>query len=312
MLSVGRAQLTLRKVENATWARLLKSSKKLPNMHVWWTMREKLEKEEAAANSSPAPSASTLPAVVTTATPTPSESSVTISVGGDAAPIVVQVASASPTAEAGSATPSKGTTASKTSVPSVLNDRDDEVLEAEDEEAPAATVVASTPSRSKKPTSVKKAPTTESAAARRRRLAQEKAKGSKAGGPATATPFPTPGQDGGAFGLGKSFTTAQLYGQLAGSIEARRYAALKEDEDAERDEMAKVDAWVRQQKSLVNKNFPDEESRSLERVRIDEMGRYKRAEAREAIQFKRKETIAKYDKEASDLQEQLNFKPDGK
>lgn len=35
MLSVGRVQLTLRKAENGTWPRLLKSSKKLAHMHVW-------------------------------------------------------------------------------------------------------------------------------------------------------------------------------------------------------------------------------------------------------------------------------------
>jgi hypothetical protein len=35
MLSVGRVQLTLKKAENGTWPRLLKSSKKLAHMHVW-------------------------------------------------------------------------------------------------------------------------------------------------------------------------------------------------------------------------------------------------------------------------------------
>ena len=35
MMSVGRVQLVLRKSENATWPRLLKSAKKMANMHLW-------------------------------------------------------------------------------------------------------------------------------------------------------------------------------------------------------------------------------------------------------------------------------------
>lgn len=46
--SVGRAMLTLRKAENATWSRLLESNKKPANMHVWWAMRDRYEAENDA------------------------------------------------------------------------------------------------------------------------------------------------------------------------------------------------------------------------------------------------------------------------
>lgn len=48
MSSVGRAMVTLRKAENGTWTRLLASTKKPANMHVWWAMREKYEDENAS------------------------------------------------------------------------------------------------------------------------------------------------------------------------------------------------------------------------------------------------------------------------
>ena len=36
--SVGRALLTLRKAQEGPWPRLLASTKKLPNQHIWWAM----------------------------------------------------------------------------------------------------------------------------------------------------------------------------------------------------------------------------------------------------------------------------------
>ena len=45
MASVGRASITLRKLTNATWPRLLSNKNKPGNMHVWWAMKEKYEKE---------------------------------------------------------------------------------------------------------------------------------------------------------------------------------------------------------------------------------------------------------------------------
>jgi hypothetical protein len=45
MASVGRAMVTLVKKHEAIWPRLLKSSKKPGNMHVWWSMREQHEDE---------------------------------------------------------------------------------------------------------------------------------------------------------------------------------------------------------------------------------------------------------------------------
>lgn len=46
--AVGRALVTLRKVVNATWPRLLKEDKKPAQMHVWWAMRERYEAENEA------------------------------------------------------------------------------------------------------------------------------------------------------------------------------------------------------------------------------------------------------------------------
>jgi hypothetical protein len=44
--SVGRATLTFRKAENATWPRLLRSADaKPPNMHTWWAMQSRYEGE---------------------------------------------------------------------------------------------------------------------------------------------------------------------------------------------------------------------------------------------------------------------------
>lgn len=45
MAAVGRAMVTLRKAGNTTWPRLLKSSKKPGNMHIWWSMHERYEAE---------------------------------------------------------------------------------------------------------------------------------------------------------------------------------------------------------------------------------------------------------------------------
>ena len=44
--SVGRVTFTLYKQETKSWPRLLKSKTKPGNMHVWWDMKQKLEKED--------------------------------------------------------------------------------------------------------------------------------------------------------------------------------------------------------------------------------------------------------------------------
>lgn len=52
MSSVGRAMLTMKKAVNGTWPRLLKARAKRPgNMHVWWSMKEKYEKENTVQYS---------------------------------------------------------------------------------------------------------------------------------------------------------------------------------------------------------------------------------------------------------------------
>jgi hypothetical protein len=45
MSSVGRSMVTLRKLTSGTWPRLLNANQKLAQMHIWWAMREKYEKE---------------------------------------------------------------------------------------------------------------------------------------------------------------------------------------------------------------------------------------------------------------------------
>ncbi|RYG45279.1 hypothetical protein EON67_10760 [archaeon] len=63
MSSVGRAMVTLRKATNGTWPRLLANPQKLPNMHIWWAMREKYTTEneefakQQASGSKAAPTA---------------------------------------------------------------------------------------------------------------------------------------------------------------------------------------------------------------------------------------------------------------
>lgn len=44
--SVGRVTFTMHKQETKLWPRLLKSKSKPGNMHVWWDMKQKLEKEQ--------------------------------------------------------------------------------------------------------------------------------------------------------------------------------------------------------------------------------------------------------------------------
>ncbi len=50
MASVGRATYTLRKSTQGVWPRLLKGSKKPANMHTWWEMQERFEKENKATD----------------------------------------------------------------------------------------------------------------------------------------------------------------------------------------------------------------------------------------------------------------------
>ena len=287
--TAGRAQLTVRKAVNDSWPRLLKSPKRLPNMHVWWAMREKFEASEAATPSRvPPPPAASRPATV--------QETVSVSVSGDTAAAAAAV-TASPSPHARSTTAAVAT-----------DDNDEEVIAAEDatptplrsasrtadpasaaaaaaaaadeaDEAAEAASRADRNSKRRRRSTPSKSATAESAGARRRRLAKEAAKKSPS---ATPKPVVTPGKAGGAFGLGSSFSTDQLFGQLAGSIESRRYTAYKEDEDEEKATMDKIDAWVRQQKAAVNRALPDEESRALERVRVDEAGRQKRVEVRAA------------------------------
>ncbi len=45
--SVGRAVLTLKKSTGAVWPRLLKSKAKPGNIHVWWALKEKYERENS-------------------------------------------------------------------------------------------------------------------------------------------------------------------------------------------------------------------------------------------------------------------------
>jgi hypothetical protein len=41
MASVGRATYTLRKATAVVWPRLLRTTKKPANMHVWWELQER-------------------------------------------------------------------------------------------------------------------------------------------------------------------------------------------------------------------------------------------------------------------------------
>jgi len=45
--SVGRAVLTLNKTSPAVWPRLLKSKAKPGNIHVWWSLKEKYERDNS-------------------------------------------------------------------------------------------------------------------------------------------------------------------------------------------------------------------------------------------------------------------------
>lgn len=87
--SVGRAVLTLKKASSAVWPRLLKSKAKPGNIHVWWSLKEKYEREnshfsaqnkkptekpDAGAEDAAAPPAaepSTAPEAASTTAPTP-------------------------------------------------------------------------------------------------------------------------------------------------------------------------------------------------------------------------------------------------
>ena len=56
--SVGRAVLTLKKTTPAVWPHLLKSAAKPGNIHVWWALKEKYERENShysAQNKKPTP-----------------------------------------------------------------------------------------------------------------------------------------------------------------------------------------------------------------------------------------------------------------
>ena len=248
MLSVGRVQLTLRKAENGTWPRLLKSAKKLGNMHVWWTMREKYEAEneafdKAAEAASKAGSNATTGSNSTASTEQAAAPPAAASEGeGDAA--------AAPAESVASA--SDAPTATPTPVPSLPAEEaeQEEVLAAEDEVSatPTPKAAAAAADEDSKPTP---AATKESAAARRRRLAKEKEekKAGKSGGSKPAAGGP-PGA-GGLGGLGDSFTTEQLFAQLAGSIHMRQQEEMGEAEKEERASMAQIEEAAKKMRCVL-------------------------------------------------------------
>lgn len=199
-------------------------------------------------------------------------------------------ASASPAAAA--AKPAAATAAASKPAAPASNDDDEEVLAAEDEvkakPAAAAAAEAATPSPSTKAKAggAGGKPTAESAAARRRRMAREKAEAAKASAPKA----PTLGDS----GPGASFTTDQLYTQLAGSIEMRQRSEVSEVDDQERDGLKRIDEHLRKERAKLERSIPDPEALSVEKAKLEEVGRSRKGELRASMAERRADIHKKF------------------
>ena len=148
--------------------------------------------------------------------------------------------------------------------------------------------------------------TKESAAARRRRLAREKAEAKSAAGGAKraggkggaagegAPEPPAGGAPFGDSGPGASFTSEQLFAQLAGSIDMRQRSELREVEESESKTLARISAALAKDKEGLRRSVPDPEARQLEAAKLDAAARGRSAEARDAARTKSQEIRDKF------------------
>lgn len=310
MLSVGRVQITLRKAGNGTWPRLLRSSKKPAHMHVWWAMKEKHEGALEAWERDAAKAADAAAAANATANATAGEAGGAEAVNATAA---LQDAISGISAATGGAAAAPLAASPAAATPAVVQaaEEDEEVLEAEDAgsaNAPPAKLSASSvedapaPSGGSSSSSGKQgksdaSPTKESAAAKRRRLAREKAAREKKAAAAGAGDGPNfsggPGGDGeGPFGGARSFTSEQLFSQLASSITGRERSEIAEARADEKKTLARIESHLKKEKGALRNADP--EARQLEAARLDAEAAARKAEARHAAASKVEEIKAKF------------------